>query len=263
MAGYHAARIIGRKLVSPTVVVLELEVAPSLTFQSGQWLDFQVPPYEWTGGFSPASLPSELPKVTLAVKRSSYAPSTWCHSEESKDLGRHVQVQVGGTSVLDTANLLTQPVVFCAGGIGISPIVSMYRYWNELLQQKGMNPSENGPSASFLYSVSCEEELVFLDELLRVSSPSHKNPTNSLRQNLILTLTQQPKWTETLQQTLESSSNGSVSCRTGRFMKEFLQSADLKSAFYLCGPPAMLDEGVEILQKRGIGDTNIHFERWW
>ena len=261
MAGYHAARIIGRKLVSPTVVVLELEVAPSLTFQPGQWLDFQVPPYEWTGGFSPASLPSELPNVTLAVKRSSYAPSTWCHSAESKELGRPVKVQVGGKAVLDTANLQTQPVVFCAGGIGISPILSMYRYWNEL-QQQAKNPSENGPSASFLYSVSREKELVFLDELLQVTSSSQKNTARNLRQNLILTLTQQPKWTETLQQKLESSTV-SVSCRTGRFMEDFLQSADPKSAFYLCGPPAMLDEGVEILQERGIKDADIHFERWW
>ena len=260
MAGYRAAKIMGRRVVSPTVVVLELEVAPSLTFQSGQWLDFMVPPHEWIGGFSPASLPSKLPKVSLAVKRSSYAPATWVHSEESKEIGRAVQVQVGGKSVLDTTNLQSQPVVFCAGGIGVSPLLSMYRHWNELQSQQQQKQKEGGeapkkcPSASFLYSVSVEDELVFLEELLREGSSSRSV------HDLIFTLTQQHEWTDTLQQRLESEG---VHCRRGRIMKEFLNSSDPKSAFYLCGPTAMLDEGVELLQYRGIDEKNIHFERWW
>lgn len=272
--GYHAAKILGRRVVSPTVVVLDLELvlattsspsSSSLTFQAGQWLDVMAPPYKWIGGFSPASIPSDLPKITLAVKESSYAPGKWIHSDESKEIGRTIQIQAGGTSVLDTTNIQTQPVVFCAGGIGISPILSMYRQWSELLQ--GRNHSQqteaaaSPPSVSFLYSVSNEEELVFQEELMQTAA-SNKEASENLNQQLIFTLTQQKEWTDiSLKKRLESQAN--VQCRTGRFMKEFLQSSDPTSAFYLCGPPAMLDKGVDILQKRGIDDKNIHFERWW
>jgi len=178
MAGYHAAKILQRKLVSPSVVVLDLEVATTLkSFQAGQWIDFVVPPYDWIGGFSPASLPGDLPKVTIAVKRSKYPPAAWVHSEESKVLGRGVKVQVGGKTVLDTSNIDKQAVVFCAGGIGISPLLSMYRQWNVLQQKQHSRKEDNRlPSASFFYSVSREEELVFLDELLEtVSSPRIPN----------------------------------------------------------------------------------------
>ena len=248
MSGYHAAKILARRVVSPTVIVLDLEVAPTLQFQPGQWLDFVVPPYEWVGGFSPASLPSELPKVSIAVKRSNHPPSQWVHSEESKQVGRPVQVQVGGKCVLNTSQFDTQPVVFCAGGIGISPLLSMYRQWAQLQQSRTAN---SPPRASFLYSVSTEEELVFREELVLAASSSS---------DVIFTLTQKSNWSPNLKTTLESQG---VECRTGRYMKEFLQAADPTSAFYLCGPPNMLDEGVDMLEKRGIDKRNLHFERWW
>jgi ferredoxin-NADP reductase len=246
MSGYHTAKILARRVVSPTVVVLDLEVAKTLHFQPGQWLDFRVPPYEWVGGFSPASLPSELPKVRLAVKRSLHPPSQWVHSEESQQLGRPVQVQVGGNCVLDTARLETQPVVFCAGGIGISPLLSMYRQWTQLLQGK------DSPQASFLYSVSTEEELVFGEELAQQAALANHR--------LIFTLTQQPSWSDALQTKLQDQG---VDCRTGRHMKDFLLDADPTSAFYICGPPSMLDEGVDLLEKRGVDQRNLHYERWW
>ncbi|CAB9529715.1 Oxidoreductase NAD-binding domain-containing protein 1 [Seminavis robusta] len=260
-SGYHVGKILARRVASPTVVVLDLEVPSSLQFQPGQWLDFVVPPYEWVGGFSTASQPEELPKITLAIKESNHPPSRWVHSQESTEIGRTVHVQVGGTCVLDTTTrqkIETQPVVFCAGGIGISPVLSMYRQWTQLLQKSN---NQNPPPSSFLYSVSTEEELVFGDELVQTLLLAHNtNSSHKNRHSLCFSLTQQTAWKDSSKQDLESKG---VQCRTGRFMKEFLTEADDTSAFYLCGPPAMLDEGVDLLRKRGIADTNIHFERWW
>ena len=249
--GYHAGKILARRLLSPTVVELELEVSSEVTFRPGQWIDFVVPPYDWIGGFSMTSLPRELPKLKFAVKKSRHPPSQWIHSEESKEIGRNVQVQVGGNCVLRQDNLnVNQPVVFCAGGIGISPLFSMYKYWTEVQNQRPDN--EVKPSASFLYSVSTEDELVFGEELSDLAANNIEN------HNLVLSLTQQSSWKNSSSCQLQN-----VQYATGRYMKKFLQSADPSSAFYICGPPAMLDEGVDFLKQRGIDKSNIHYEKWW
>ena len=257
MAGYHPAKIVARQLVSPTVIVLDLEVKSStFKFQSGQWLDFMVPPFEWVGGFSPASLPRDLPKISIAVKRSNHPPSQWVHSDESKAIGRDVKVQVGGSCILDAKNLDTQPVVFCAGGVGISPLLSMYRQWTQLQQENLIRRTDTSPKAYFLYSVSSEEELVFKDELMQLGA----NTDARNRHEIIVTLTRQSTWNRQAKCRLESQG---VQCRTGRYLKEFLLGANVNSAFYICGPPSMLDEGVILLQKRGVSRENLHFKRWW
>jgi propane monooxygenase reductase subunit len=279
--GFQIAKILSRRTASSTVVVLELEIltkqagaaaaanstASSIpfTFQPGQWVDFVVPPYDWVGGFSMASLPRELPRMQLAVKRSSHAPAQWVHSEESFETGREVHLKVGGNCILNQEKIPSQ-VVFCAGGIGISPLLSMYRFWTEFHQQKRKNnkagvTEPSAASASFFYSVSTEDELVFIDELTELAKTNNSHEKSGKNHELILTLTQQEEWRNLERKSILESLG--VECRTGRWMKEFLQQADPTSHFYLCGPPAMLDTGVDLLQNRNIDKKHIHFEKWW
>jgi ferredoxin-NADP reductase len=258
--GYHLGKIIARRVVSPTVVLLDLVVPSALQFQAGQWLDFMVPPHAWVGGFSLASLPSELPRVTLAIKKSDHPPSQWVHSSNECQKDCIVQVQVGGTCILDESNNNcnhnNKPVVFCAGGIGISPLLSMYRRWTQLqLTRK----QQDVPCSSFFYSVSTEEELVFRDELVETTRQLAAIQEKQ-KHSLILTLTRQAEWTTSQRNLLESNH---VQCRTERYLQEFLSNASATSVFYLCGPPAMLQEGVHLLKQRGIDHANIHFEQWW
>ncbi len=286
MSGYHAAKILSRRIASQSVIVLDLEVPTLTSFQPGQWIDFMVPPYKWIGGFSPFSLPSELPNVSIAIKQSNHPPSQWVHSNESMEVGRAVQVQVGGKCVLSTLETSsspdggvlskTQPVVFCVGGIGISPLLSMYRQWSHLQQQCLIDKDEGHviPPSSFLYSVSTEDELVFQKELVETTtllkSMEHtptcthnlksSNSNSRSKHSLIFTITQSQEWKDDLKNEFERHG---VQCKTGRFMKDFLQDANPTSSFHICGPSAMLDEGVELLQNRGVSKEHIHFERWW
>eukprot|EP00536_Pseudo-nitzschia_multiseries_P003847 jgi/Psemu1/186755/e_gw1.61.42.1 len=127
---FHAGTIVKRARISPTVMVLDIRVAPSLTtFLPGQWVDFVVAKqtneqHNWVGGFSIASSPRDLPTITLAVKRSDDPPAAWVHDDEQSAVGVPVEVRVGGNrnSVLDE-RLPLRPSVFCAGGIGISPVL--------------------------------------------------------------------------------------------------------------------------------------------
>ena len=242
---FHAGRITRRYAASPTVMVLELEVPSLSTFDPGQWLDFVVPPNQWVGGFSIASCPKKLPTIDIAVKRSSHPPAAWVHQHSAIDMP--VEVRVGGSCILqDKAE--TRPAVFCAGGIGISPILGQYRE----LQSRRLFAKTKLPT-DFLYSVPTQDELVFGDELLELVSKD----TDGL-DKLTLSLTKQSEW-----ENLETEDHPNVEFKTGRLLQSFLDNAPIDAVFYLCGPPAMLDDSVDQLVKRGIASSDIQCERWW
>jgi ferredoxin-NADP reductase len=67
---FHAAKLTRKYLASPTVMIVELNVPTLASFDPGQWVDFVAPPHDWVGGFSIASPPSDLPQLTLAIKKS-------------------------------------------------------------------------------------------------------------------------------------------------------------------------------------------------
>jgi ferredoxin-NADP reductase len=242
---FHAGRITRKHAVSPTVMVLELEVPSLSTFEPGQWLDFVAPPHKWVGGFSIASCPKKLPKIDIAVKRSSHPPAAWVHQHSAMETS--VEVRVGGSCILqDKAEI--RPAVFCAAGIGISPILGQYReYQSRRCSAKTKMPTD------FLYSVTTQDELVFGDELLELVAKD----TDGL-DRLTLSLTKQSEW-----ENIETKDHPNVEFKTGRLVQSFLDNAPKDAVFYLCGPPAMLDNSVDQLVKRGIASSDIQCERWW
>eukprot|EP00531_Pseudo-nitzschia_arenysensis_P011659 CAMPEP_0116139182 /NCGR_PEP_ID=MMETSP0329-20121206/13170_1 /TAXON_ID=697910 /ORGANISM="Pseudo-nitzschia arenysensis, Strain B593" /LENGTH=204 /DNA_ID=CAMNT_0003634197 /DNA_START=96 /DNA_END=707 /DNA_ORIENTATION=- len=177
---FHAGKIITRSRISPTVMLLEIEVPTLKSFLPGQWVDFVAKPNDWVGGFSIASSPRDLPKLTLAVKKSKDRPATWVHNDDESSVGYPVEIRVGGDSVLDK-ELPLRPSVFCAGGIGVSPILSQYREFlhlrdnnnnnnaNSTLENSNENATAKIPTSIFLYTASSTTELVFGYELAELS----------------------------------------------------------------------------------------------
>jgi len=170
---FHAGKIIRRFRSSPTVMMLDIDV-PSLTsFRPGLWVDFVAKPNEWIGGISVASSPRDLPTITLAVKNSKDLPATWVHDDDRSSVGLPVEIRVGGDCVLDE-KLPLRPSIFCAGGIGVSPILSQYREFLFLRDKKtnplsAANTGIETAATMFLYTVSSATELVFGSELAELS----------------------------------------------------------------------------------------------
>jgi ferredoxin-NADP reductase len=237
MMVFHVGRIASKRLVSPSVTVLDLHV-PSLDFfLPGQWVDFVSQEKKgWVGGFSLASSPRDLPTVTLAVKASSKAPAQWV-TLESK-VGDAVEIQVGGNCVLEKD--FEKSAVFCGAGIGISPMLSMYR---QHVQERGLG----GKGASFLYIAANEGELVFVKKLVELASLKGDQ--------LVVSLTQDG-WQKPL---------SGVQCLTGRkVMHTVLKDNTSHDAiYYICGPPSMMDEAIGLLRENGISSSNIRYEKWW
>jgi len=169
-------------------------------------------------------------------------------------VGRDLKIKVGGNCTLGGQDNKT--VVFCAGGIGVSPVLGNYRDFLSRRQHLG-NSSAN-PKSMFLYSVSTQTELVFGEELAQLFYNHQKN-----EDRMIFTLTKSSCW-----QTPEkfggwNSARQAIELRIGRYLCEFLDAAPTDAVFYICGPPAMNDDAVAYLEAKGIPSANMKYEKWW
>ncbi len=238
------------------MMLLDIDVPSIESFRPGQWVDFVAKPNKWVGGFSIASSPRDLPRITLAIKKSTDIPATWIHDDDQCSEGLSVEIRVGGDSVLDE-RLPLRPSVFCAGGIGVSPILSQYREFLYLRDCTSGASSANRETATassmFLYTASTSPELVFGSELAELSRKGSKLGLDKM----LFALTQ------------ENSGNSSdipshIERRTGRVLTEFLNEAPDDANYYICGPPSMIDDAVHHLTGvRSIPQEQIFYERWW
>jgi ferredoxin-NADP reductase len=128
----------------------------------------------------------------------------------------------------------SRPLVFVAGGIGITVFRSMLRFIRE----------ERLPyRVTLIYSNRDRESTAFLDELreLEQELPDFR---------LILTMTQDPGW------------EGETRKVDGEFVKDYLEGDLNRYRFLVAGPPAMAEGVQAALQDAGVRDENVIAERY-
>ncbi|KAL3908816.1 MAG: hypothetical protein SGILL_008336 [Bacillariaceae sp.] len=247
-------------------MILDLHLAATgsaFSFSPGQWVDFVVPKHSWVGGFSIASSTRDLPLVRLAVKKSNHPPAAWVHNNLPSTDEIPVEISVGGTCTLlqeqDERTLSQRPSYFIAGGIGISPVLSQYREFLYHRDKVKTDVSDDQkPKTFFLYSVSTPEELVFGDDLIELSRYGSKSGLDAM----IFTLTKTgARWDDDALD--NDATTVHVERRYGRQLKDFLSAAPDDAVYYVCGPPAMIDEAVELLKAKDIPDDDMRYEKWW
>jgi ferredoxin-NADP reductase len=129
---------------------------------------------------------------------------------------------------------VSRPLVFVAGGIGITVFWSMLRYIRE----------ERLPyRVTLIYSNRDRESTAFLEELreLEQALPNFR---------LILTMTQDPGW------------EGETRKVDGEFVKHYLDDDLNQYTFLVAGPPAMAEGVQKALQQTGVQDENVSAERY-
>jgi ferredoxin-NADP reductase len=128
----------------------------------------------------------------------------------------------------------SRPLVFVAGGIGITVFRSMLRYIrDEALPHR----------VTLIYSNRDRESTAFLDELQELE---RENP--NLR--LVLTMTQDPGW------------DGETRKIDSQFFQDYL-GADLNEhTFLVAGPPAMVEGMEQALAQAGVDEQNVVAERY-
>ncbi|AQT69548.1 Phenol hydroxylase P5 protein [Anaerohalosphaera lusitana] len=123
-------------------------------------------------------------------------------------------------------------ILFIAGGIGITPIMSMIRHLRDSGDQRPVK---------LIWGVKTEQDIVFRDEL------------ESLGANFEVTyVLSRPgeDW---------NGESGYVTAEViDKYSKDMLRSADV----FLCGPPVMMDKVIAALRKLRVDDKRIHYERF-
>jgi ferredoxin-NADP reductase len=148
-------------------------------------------------------------------------------------VGAEVQVEAPkGTFALPEDP--SRPLVFVAGGIGITVFRSMLRYIRE----------ERLPyRVTLIYSNRDRESTAFLDELRQL-----EQELPDLR--LILTMTQDPNW------------NGETRKVDARFFGDYLGDDLNGFTFLVAGPPPMAEAVEQALDEAGATEENVIAERY-
>jgi ferredoxin-NADP reductase len=128
----------------------------------------------------------------------------------------------------------SRPLVFVAGGIGVTVFRSMLRY----IREEGL-PHR----VTLIYSNRDQESTAFLDELRELEQ---ENPDF----RLVLTMTQDPSW------------DGESRKIDGQFFRDCLGEDLDEYTFLVAGPPGMVEGMQEALAEAGVEEENVVAQRY-
>lgn len=195
------------------------------SFKPGQWIDLHAPiEGKNIGGYTIISSPFEKGFIELAVKESTHHPVTQ-YLHQALKVGDRLRITQGQGHFYLKDEYRNSPLVFMAGGIGLTPIISMIR-----------SLDQNSSAMKLFYSVSNEVDFVLRQEL-------------ASRAVLTVTKKASTSWT------------GERSRINLEMLKKY--QTDFNSHFFICGPRAMIDGLVLELKNAGVNASHIHFEKWW
>jgi ferredoxin-NADP reductase len=204
-------------------------------FQPGQWIDLylDIDGKTAVGGYSMTSTPLQRGRLELAIKSSTHHAVTR-HLHERARVGDRVRISEGQGPFYFRPGMARE-LVLLGAGIGVTPLISILRYIRDAEPEVG---------ATLLYSVTEPEDILFRDELERVSA---------IRENLrclfTLTGTPPPGWTGL----------------TGRIDRELLDGLGLPrdAHFFYCGSRSFVDDMTAHLAGMGVSEDRLVYERWW
>ncbi len=127
-------------------------------------------------------------------------------------------------------------LVFIAGGIGITPIMSMLRH---------MKGTKADIDAVLLYGNVAEKDIVFRKELDEIAAGAHP------RLSVVHVLNR-----------AEADWKGERGAVTEALIRKYCTGDLAKKTFYLCGPPPMMAALIGTLYAMGVPAGNIRFERF-
>ncbi|MSQ15387.1 MAG: hypothetical protein EXR50_05945 [Dehalococcoidia bacterium] len=230
------ARIVTIRQETPTIKSFLLDLqGDSLPFYPGQYVDL-VLEGAWgfeTGGFSITSSPLLQGFIQIAVKRIPERMASLVLHDRIQEEDEIFLMGPGGDFYFTEGT--ASSLVLIAGGIGITPIMSMVRYVDEA----GLDIP-----VTLIYSASSPVEMLFREQLEDIAA---KNP----RIKCYFTVT-------------HPSDNEPWGGRVGRIDRTMLEEriTDRGSEFYVCGPRGMPDTIAGMLRGMGVEATQIQVEEW-
>jgi len=224
-------KIKNKKEVAKSTLLVDFDISENkINFKPGQYFFITLinPPHTDKKGnqrhFSIVNSPNEKGILTMATR---IRDSAFKRSLLEIPVGTEVEIGIINGSFILPDNK-SQPIVFIAGGIGITPFISMLRY----ISQENLDYK-----IILLYSNRDRESTAFLEELENIAK-------NNPRFKLILTMTDDLKW------------QGEKRRINAQFIKEYISKP--KSRLYLiAGPPIMVKAVYDVLSEISVNQKNI------
>ena len=211
-----------------TLRIYRFKLNKPTNFIAGQYMSLIVPG-STPAPFSIASSPEEHDMIELGIEITG-GP----HTSKIKELkeGDHVTLRGPfGTFTMQGE----KKVCYLAGGVGITPFMSMLRWIRDTHQTT---------EATLFYSCKVKEQFLWREELEQMT----KTHTNI---KVVLTVTRDdpPDW---------HHEKGRINAD---MIKGFLPDY-LEHTFYSCGPPALISAMFELLRSMGVSDDRLKQEKW-
>lgn len=226
-------------------VTLRIKDDGKISFQAGQFIQFEVPPYDMIEdpvyrAYSISSSPSENNTIELEIR---YVPEGLCTTFVHKHLKVGDEVTINGPYGDFYLRDSMRDIVFIAGGSGMAPIKSM------LLDMKEKNNTRN---AVYFFGARAKKDLFLLSEMKRLETelhnfkfiPSLSNPNDNDDWNGEIGII-----TNTIEKYI------------GRHKKS--EGSENGKECYLCGSPGMINACVDVLiNKCGIEKDLIFYDKF-
>ncbi len=224
----HRGRVLHREQVARNVHLYTVEKPDGFSFRPGQAVELAIDEEGWRDEkrpFTMTSVPSD-PRLEFIVK--SYpTKENPNHDGMTEHLGRDIEVNDRVIFGDPWGTIEYQgPGIFIAGGAGITPFISILRM---LHQQHSIDDNR------LFYSNKTSADVILQGELFRM-----------LGRGVVCTLTQE----------------NHRDYEHGRIDRQWLEKRvdNLSQPFYLCGPPAMVEELRETLDKLDADANSIVLE---
>ena len=220
-----------KKEIAKGTLMVEFELLEQgVEFKPGQYfmLELIKPPYTDEKGnkrmFSIINSPNEKDVIIIATRLSD---SAFKISLNALPTGKEVMIDnIAGTFTLPNDKKI--PLVFIAGGIGITPFISMLRYVNE---------EKLNYKITLLYSNRNKESTAFFKELEEIAR-KNKNI------KIIFTMVEDANW------------QGESRMIDAKLLKEYFPETN-KNIYMTAGPSGMVKAVADTLRKLGVDSENI------
>jgi ferredoxin-NADP reductase len=227
---------------TPSVKSFRLALpTPTFSFWPGQWVDLYIEapaegPDGIIGGFSMTSSPLHRDYIELAVKRI---------PEGRASVYLHDRVGVGDKVIIDGAygdfyyrEGMAKRLVLIAGGIGITPLMSMIRFVDE---------AQLDVDLTLIYSTKQPSEFVFFKELQATAARNAH-----IRCHFTVTAPEREPWTGDIGRI----DRGRLTTRLN------VGDTAADTLYFVCGPRGFAEDMEVILGKLGANRSRIRREGW-
>jgi propane monooxygenase reductase subunit len=217
-------------------LVVKVSEPDGLEFKAGQYVDISIPGADGEHrSFSMANAPGEPGRLEFMIKLYEGGRFSGLLSNGNGiSVGDELTCK-GPFGMFTLRDSSPRRLVFIAGGAGMAPVLSLLRS----MAEKGTERP-----ATFYYGARTADDLFALEEMKELGE---KLPD----------FTFVPALSEDEEGGDWDGESGLITDVVDR-MEEDLEDVDA----YLCGPPPMVDAAIALLERRGVPEAHIYFDRF-